>query len=59
MFLTVIQKPEKEMAAIVKVLEHSGGMSLVVAIVGRGAQALVHQRQTKSMVSFSQSMHGL
>ena len=41
------------------VLGRGGGMSLVVALVGGGAQVVVHCGETKSIVSFSQSMRGL
>ena len=36
-----------------------GGISMVVALVWRSAQVVVHHGETKLMVSCSQSMRGL
>ena len=58
-FLTVLRNPLRDTAAMSMVLGRGGGMSMVVAFVGRGAQVVVHRGETKSMVSFSQSMRGL
>ena len=58
-FLTVFLNPVKETAAMSMILGRGGGMSMVMALVGRHAQVVVHRGEMKSMVSISQSMRGL
>ena len=58
-FLTVFRNAVREMAAISIVLGHIGGISMVMALVGLWAQVVVQCWETKSMVSFAQSIDGL
>ena len=55
---TIFLNPVRETTAMSMVLGRGGGISMVVALVGHGAHVVVHRGETKSKVSFSQSMVG-